>query len=279
MAINFQYFNMRFLFLLLIILIQPLFSQQKEITLEDIWVNNTFGTASLEAFHSMKNGDYYTILNHNSYGTYMDKYDYKTLEKVETLVLGKDLEGIKYFDEYTFSLDEKKVIIGLNLEQIYRRSKVGQYYVYDLTNKTLETISELNIQEPSFSPDGNKIAFVYKNNIYIKDLISKKTIQITTDGEKNKIINGITDWVYEEEFSLVRAFQWNSSSNKLAFIRFDETEVPEFSMDIYTKGLYPSKQTFKYPKAGEKNSKVSLHLFDLLKTEKLEIDLKSWTSE
>ena len=123
----------------------------------------------------------------------MDKYDYATLEKVETIVLGKDLEGIKYFDEYTFSLDdETKVIIGLNLEQIYRRSKVGQYYVYDLTNKTLEPISELNIQEPTFSPDGNKIAFVYENNIYIKDLISRETIQITTDGEKNKIINGIT---------------------------------------------------------------------------------------
>ena len=161
---------MRFLFLLLIILIQPIFSQHKEITLEDIWANNTFQAASLEAFHSMKNGDYYTILNHNSYGTYMDKYDYKTLEKVETLVLGKDLEGIKYFYDYTFSQDENKVIIGVNLEQIYRRSKMGRYYIYDLANKTLEIISELNIQEPNFSPDGNKIAFVHNNNIYIKDL-------------------------------------------------------------------------------------------------------------
>jgi len=267
---------MRFLFLLLIILTQPIFSQQKEITLEDIWANNTFQAASIEAFHSMKNGDYYTILNHNSYGTYMDKYDYKTLEKVETLVLGKDLEGIKYFYDYTFSQDENKVIIGVNLEQIYRRSKMGRYYIYDLANKTLEIISELNIQEPNFSPDGNKIAFVHNNNIYIKDLISKKTIQITADGEKNKIINGITDWVYEEEFSIVRAFEWNSSSNKLAFIRFDETEVPEFSMDIYGTGLYPADQTFKYPKAGEKNSKVSLHLYDLLKTEKYQIDLKSF---
>ena len=267
---------MRFLFLLLIILIQPIFSQHKEITLEDIWANNTFQAASLEAFHSMKNGDYYTILNHNSYGTYMDKYDYKTLEKVETLVLGKDLEGIKYFYDYTFSQDENKVIIGVNLEQIYRRSKMGRYYIYDLANKTLEIISKLNIQEPNFSPDGNKIAFVHNNNIYIKDLISKKTIQITADGEKNKIINGITDWVYEEEFSIVRAFEWNSSSNKLAFIRFDETEVPEFSMDTYGTGLYPADQTFKYPKAGEKNSKVSLHLYDLSKTEKFEIDLKSF---
>ena len=267
---------MRIILLLLIILIQPLFSQQKEISLEDIWVKNTFETASLEAFHSMKNTDHYTVLNHNSYGTYMDKFDYKTLEKVETVVLGKDLEGIKYFEDYTFSPDETKLIIGINLEPIYRRSKQGQYYVYDLSGKTLEIISEMNIQEPTFSPDGEKIAYVHKNNIYIKNLISKETIQITTDGEKNKIINGISDWVYEEEFSLVRAFEWNASSNKLAFIRFDETDVPEFSMDVYEDGLYPSKQTFKYPKAGEKNSLVSLHLYDLVKKEKSRIDLKSF---
>jgi len=270
---------MRIILLLLILLIQPIFSQQKEITLEDIWVNNTFQTASLEAFQSMKNGDFYTILNHNSYGTYMNKYDYKTLEKVETLVLGKDLEGIKYFDDYSFSPDETKVIIGVDIEKIYRRSNKGLYYVYDLSSKSLELISEALIQEPTFSPDGKKIAFAFNNNLYVKDLVSKKTIQITNDGEKNKIINGITDWVYEEEFSFVRAFEWNASSNKIAFIRFDETEVPEFSMDIYANSLYPSQQTFKYPKAGEKNSKVSLHLYDLEKSEKTAIDLNSYAQE
>ena len=267
---------MRIFLLLLIVCIQPLFSQQKEITLEDIWVNNTFGTESLEAFHSMKNGDYYTILNRNKFGTYMDKYDYKTLEKVKTLVHGKDLEGFKYFDDYTFSQDETKLIIGVDLDRIYRRSKVGTYYLYDLNSQSLEIISELNIQEPTFSPDGSKIAFVHKNNIYIKDLSTKETIQITDDGEKNKIINGISDWVYEEEFSIVRVFEWNAASNKLAFIRFDETEVPEFSMDIYGKTLYPGQQTFKYPKSGENNSKVSLHLYDLSKNEKYKVDLKSY---
>lgn len=264
---------MRIVLFLLIILIQPLFSQQKEISLEDIWLKNTFEIAALEAFHSMKNSDHYTVLNHNSYGTYMDKYDYRTLEKVETVVLGKDLEGIKYFDDYVFSPDETKLMIGVNLEAIYRHSKQGQYYVYDISGKTLEAISELNIQAPAFSPDGNKIAFVHKNNIYVKNLVSKETIQVTFDGEKNKIINGIADWVYEEEFSLVRAFEWNASSNKLAFVRFDETEVPEFSMDIYEDGLYPRQQVFKYPKAGENNSKVSLYLYDLSGNEKYKVDL------
>ena len=168
------------------------------------------------------------------------------------------------------------MIIGVDLDRIYRRSKVGTYYLYDLNSQSLEIISELNIQEPTFSPDGSKIAFVHKNNIYIKDLSTKETIQITDDGEKNKIINGISDWVYEEEFSIVRVFEWNAASNKLAFIRFDETEVPEFSMDIYGKTLYPGQQTFKYPKSGEKNSKVSLHLYDLSKNEKYKVDLKSY---
>lgn len=267
---------MRILSFLLVILTQSLFSQQKLITLEDIWSKNTFETSDLEAFHSMKNGDYYTILHHNSYGTYMNKYDYRTLEKVETLVLGRDLEGIKYFEDYTFSPDETKVIIGVNLENIYRHSKKGEYFVYDLSNKTLEAISEWQIQEPTFSPDGKKVAFVYKNNIYFKDLLTKEIVQVTTDGEKNRIINGIPDWVYEEEFSYHRAFEWNASSDKLAYIRFDETEVPEFSMDIYGNTLYPQQLTFKYPKAGEKNSKVSLHLYDLPKKENYQVNLESF---
>ena len=119
-----------------------------------------------------------------------------------------------------------------------------------------------------------KLLMGFENNLYIKDLSSGKVTQITNDGEKNKIINGITDWVYEEEFSFVRAFDWNADSNLIAFIRFDESEVPEFSMDVYGSGLYQTQQVFKYPKAGEKNSKVSLHLYDLQaeKLQELKVD-------
>jgi dipeptidyl-peptidase-4 len=153
---------------------------------------------------------------------------------------------------------------------------MGKYYVYDLNTKALEPISDLNIQNPTFSPDGNKVAYAFENNIYVLDLKTKNTIQITSDGEKNKIINGITDWVYEEEFDLVRAFEWNPTSDKIAFIRFDETEVPEFSMDIYGTSLYPEQKTFKYPKPGENNSKVSLHLYELGNGETSTIDLKDF---
>lgn len=248
-------------------------AQKKDITLDDIWTNNTFSTQSLEAFHSMKNGDFYTILNHYQEGTFLEKYDYKTLDKLETIVSGNQLIGIKYFDDYTFSDDETKLIIGVDKQRIFRRSWIGKYYVYDLKTKKLTLISDRLIQEPTFSPDGKKVAYAHENNLFVKNLETEETIQITKDGEKNKIINGITDWVYEEEFAFVKAFSWNGNSDKIAYIRFDETEVPEFSMDIYNRSLYPSQQVFKYPKAGEKNSEVSLHIFDLKKQKSSPINL------
>ena len=254
---------MKRLLLLFLFISTSIYAQKEKITLDDIWTNYTFRTEGLESFHSMKNGDYYTILNNNREGTWLDKYDYSTLKKVKTIVSGNDLAGIKYFDDYSFNKEETKIIIGNNVEKIFRHSKIGDYYVYDISTKKLIKISEHKIMEPTFSPDGNKVAFAYLNNLYFKDLITAKTVQITFDGEKNKIINGITDWVYEEEFAFVRAFEWNGNSDKIAFIRFDESEVPEFTMDIYGKDLYPKQQVFKYPKAGENNSKVDLYIYDL----------------
>ncbi len=262
--------NLLFLFL---VLSTSIYSQKQDISLEDIWVKNTFNTQELESLQSMKNGDFYTILNHNSFGTYLDKFDYVTLKKIETVVAGNDLAGIKYFDDYTFSDDETKLIIGVDLEKIYRHSKIGKYYVYHRKTKKLDLIAEYNIQNPTFSPDGKNVAFVYENNIYIKSLEAAKTTQITFDGKKNEIINGLTDWVYEEEFSFVRAFEWNGESNKLAFIRFDESEVPEYTMDIYGENLYPETEVFKYPKAGEYNAEVSLFLHKIETKKSKEINL------
>ena len=265
--------QMKKIVLLVLVIYHSLSAQKQDISLEDIWTKNTFNTEKLDAFHSMYNGDFYTILNQYQEGTSLDKYDYATLKKVETIVSGEDLDGIKYFDDYTFNKEETKLILGIDLDRIYRRSWSGKYYVYDLDTKKLELISKNAIQEPTFSPDGKNIAFVYQNNLYVKNLKSSKISQITIDGEKNKIINGITDWVYEEEFGFVRAFQWNGNSDKIAFIRFDESDVPEFSMDIYGEDLYPEKQVFKYPKAGENNAEVSLHIYNLNKKVSNEINL------
>lgn len=239
-------------------------AQTKEITLEEIW-NGTFRTERLDALHSMANGQQYSVLNFNreERSTSIDIYDYKTLEKVKTLVNSSDLESVDYFTDYTFSKDESQVILATNEESVFRHSVLGHYYVYNVESESLQLISEDKIQEPTFSPNGSKIAFAKENNLYVKDLMSNQTFQITFDGVKNKIINGITDWVYEEEFAFVRAFDWNANGTQIAYIRFDEANVPEFSMDIYGTALYQTQEVFKYPKAGEANSKVSLHIYNL----------------
>ncbi len=154
-------------------------------------------------------------------------------------------------------------MLATDLEAVYRRSRLGKYYVYDINTKTLTLVADTKIQEPAFSPDAGKVAYVFENNIYIKDLSSGAVKQITSDGEKNKIINGITDWVYEEEFAFVRAFQWNATGTHIAYIKFNEEAVPEFSMDMYGTNLYPSQHVFKYPKAGEDNAKVSLYMYSV----------------
>lgn len=247
-------------------------AQNKEITLENIW-NGTFRTQRMDALHSMKNGQQYSVLNFDrtNRASTVDVYDYKTLEKVKTIVTSADLEAIPYFTNYTFSEDESKVLLATEVERVFRRSTLGIYFVYDTEDKSLVKISEDKIQEPTFSPDGTKVAYGFQNNLYVKDLRNGSVKQITTDGIKNLVINGITDWVYEEEFSFVRAFDWNKTSDKIAFIRFDETNVPEFSMDVYGKELYQTQHVFKYPKAGEANSLVSLHIYDLNKNETQEV--------
>ena len=240
-------------------------AQTKDITLEDIWKNATFKLEYMDALHSMANGQQYSVLNFDrvTRSTSVDVYDYETLQKVKTIVSSKDLVEIPYFINYTFSEDEQNLILTADEESIYRRSSKGHYYIYNVNTKDLILISEDKIQEPTFSPDGTKIAFAKDNNLYVKDLAFEKVTQITFDGEKNKIINGIADWVYEEEFSIVRTFDWNLDGNKIAFVRFDETHVPEFSMDVYGEELYQKQQVFKYPKAGESNAMVSLYVYDL----------------
>ncbi|MGJ8592041.1 MAG: S9 family peptidase [Aquaticitalea sp.] len=237
-------------------------AQNKEITLENIW-SGTFRTQGMQSLHSMNNGKEYSVLNYAKGIASIDIYDYKTLEKVKTLLSSENLNDVKGFSDYTFSDGESKVVLATEVESIFRRSTLGIFYVFDTKTNSLITISDDKIQEPTLSPNGTKVVYGFNNNLYVMDLATKKTSQITSDGKKNKIINGITDWVYEEEFGFVRAFEWNADGTKVAFIKFDETNVPEFSMDIQGKNLYPEQEVFKYPKAGEANSLVSLHIYDV----------------
>ncbi|MCJ7466322.1 MAG: S9 family peptidase [Maribacter sp.] len=249
-------------------------AQQKKITDEDIY-QDTFRTEGLDALRSLKNGKQYTLLNfdRDSGTSSIDTYDYITQQKVGTKVASQDLVDIPYFSSYEFNDDESKILLAKEVESIFRRSTLGIFYVYDIASKNLVKISDAKIQEPVLSPNGKQVAYARDNNLYIFDINTKSTKQITNDGIKNQIINGITDWVYEEEFAFVRAFDWNSDGTKIAFLRFDETDVPEFSMDIYGTGLYQQPYVFKYPKAGENNSVVTLHMYDLKAGTTASVDL------
>lgn len=263
-----------FLFLLLFVCA---FGQQK-ITVESIYTGE-FRAKGMDELQSMKNTNQYTVLNFDqaSRSMQIDLFDFATLKKVNTLIDTKNqaklLGGI---DSYSFSSDEKMILIANNTKKIYRHSFTADYFLYDIATNELTKILE-QVQEPTFSPDEKKIAYAKDNNLFIYDIASKTNSQITTDGKKNAIINGITDWVYEEEFAFVRAFDWSKDSKKIAYIRFDESQVPEFSMSIFGKYLYPKIETFKYPKAGEKNSLVSLNLYDVDAKATKNVDLHQYT--
>ena len=244
---------------------------QQKITVDQIY-SGTFRSKSMDELQSLKNTNQYTVLNYDATSKTMkiDLYDFGSLKKVNTLIDSKNFLALSNgIDSYSFSKDEKQILIANNTQQIFRNSFTADYFLYDMSTKQLVKVLE-EVQEPTFSPDGKLIAFAKKNNMFVYDILSKSSIAITEDGKKNTIINGITDWVYEEEFSFVRAFDWSADSKKIAYIKFDESEVPEFSMTMYGKDLYPTLNIFKYPKAGEKNSKVSLNLYDIIsKTTKI----------
>jgi len=253
------------------------FAQEKQITLEEIW-DGTFSQERLESLESLNNGTEYIVLNQDikNATSSIDVYDYKSGEKKASLLNSSDLEEISGFQGYELSANEAKVLLGTQMDQIYRHSSKGIFYVYDIASKSLQKLSENKIQEPTFSPDASMVAYVFDNNVYIKTLATDVEIQITADGKKNEIINGVTDWVYEEEFAFVRAFDWNKTGTKIAYLRFDEKNVPEFSMSIYGEDLYPKTTTFKYPKAGEENSVVSLQIYDLKSANSSQVELGNY---
>ena len=235
-------------------------AQEKLIQLEDIWASRTFSPEWVWGINSMNDGVHYSSLNYGEENVYVTEYSYETGDSVATIVDSKNLEGIS-FDAYQFSANEQKVLLPTETESIYRHSTRSKFYVYDRATKTSTALSTDKQRLAKFSPDATKVAFVRANNIFIKDLNSTIETQITNDGEPNKIINGATDWVYEEEFAFDNGFQWNATGTKIAFYRFNEEAVPEFSMDEFTD-LYPSQNKFKYPKAGEANSTVEIYIYD-----------------
>ena len=250
---------------------------QQKLSIEEIY-SGTFRPETMDELIAMKNTNQYTVLNFDrlSRTFQIDLYDFATLKKVTTIIDTKNFQELADgIDSFVFSKDEKQVLLANNTNPIFRHSFTADYFLYNLETKKLTKILE-RAQEPIFSPDGSKIGYAKENNLFIYDIASQKTTQVTADGKKNSIINGITDWVYEEEFAFVRAYDWSADSKKIAFIRFDESQVPEFSMNIYKKDLYPTVETFKYPKAGEKNSEVSLFIYDVASSNSKTINLSNY---
>jgi dipeptidyl-peptidase-4 len=210
----------------------------------------------------MNDGEHYTTRR----GSVIYRHSYADHNAKEVL-LDFDAAGVgSRIADYTFSPDESKIMFRLDSKPLYRRSHFSKYVVYDRLSQEVKEVSESgDVRYALFSPDGSKVAFVLDNNIYIKDLDQNFTYAVTEDGEWNHIINGMPDWVYEEEWGIDHAFCWSPDGSKLAFLKSDESRVKEFGFMKFLKGTtYPELFKYKYPKAGEENSSVSLHVFDVL---------------
>ncbi|MDD3961057.1 MAG: S9 family peptidase [Bacteroidia bacterium] len=271
---------------LALFVVAPVFSQQQKITLEDLWRTYSFYPSSVRGVASMNDGAHYTTLEQR--GSLIVRYDYASGEPVDTLFRASDFTGLKSISGYTFSSDEKMLLVYNAVSPLYRHSFTASWYVINLEAHLLMPLpgGELN-QLATFSPSADKVAYVRKNNLYYYDLIAGKEVAITTDGEVNHIINGAPDWVYEEEFGFSKAFTWSADGRYLAWMRFDESSVKQFEMTLFQgqapaldeNALYPSPYTFKYPKAGEDNSLVSVHIFSLIDGTIRNVDLGPETDQ
>jgi dipeptidyl-peptidase-4 len=280
--------NINFLSLILFVIIsnfvhsQPIEEINKIIkqplTVESIWKNYEFSSKGFPGFNGMNDGEHFTKINFEQGKFSITKHAFQNYSgEGEILVAEKDLlyKGVSIqVDDYSFNADETKLLITTNTESVYRRSYIADFYILDLKTKKIAPLDEERTGSTlaEFSPDGSKIAFIHSNNIFIKDLTSGKITQVTSDGEKNKIINGTTDWVYEEEFALTKGFDWSPDSKYISFLKFNESQVQEFQLAYYGK-LYPEIYKYKYPKAGEDNSKVTAHVFNLTSKKTITLNL------
>jgi dipeptidyl-peptidase 4 len=258
----------------------------KSFEFDDFFKNYTFYSRGLRGLRSMKDGLHYS--SSEARGTKLVIRSYETGDTLKTVIDLKVLkdERISSIKDYSFSVDESKVLLQTDQVAIHRHSFNAYYFVYDLKTGTVKPVSENGRQQlATFSPDGTKVAFVRQNNLFYSDLTNGKEVQVTDDGKFNFVINGVPDWVYEEEFEFNQAYEWSPDGQTIAWMRFDESNVSEFSMSmfqgaepsLYENKLYPHCTSFKYPKAGEANSVVSVHTFNLITRTKQVMDIGTET--
>lgn len=255
-------------------------AQNSQLTLQEV-VGGAFRAENIQGFIPIPgDGEHYTQMN--AEGTQIIKYSFKTGKQVEVIFDAATAREcpFKQFDSYTFSPDGMKLLIATETTPIYRHSYTAVHYLYSLRrntegkiNNVVERLSDGGPQQaPVFSPDGNLVAFVRDNNIFlVKTHFGNSESQVTEDGKFNEVLNGIPDWVYEEEFAFNSALEFSADSKMLAYIRWDESEVPSYTFQLYAGErphyteyeAYPGAYTYKYPKTGQVNSKVSVHTFDI----------------
>ncbi len=249
---------------------------KKQITLEDLFKKNTFKINSVPGFNAMKDGVRYTSLKKDSTGLVITINDLKTGKLIDTIFNNRlhfsDDGVVLEPEDYTFSNDEQKMLFKTEGKSVYRHSSFYKVYVMDVKTHHVSPIDTGWVMHATFSPDGSKVAFVRNNNLFYKDLSTGELVTITNDGEWNKIINGNCDWVYEEEFSFTRAFDWSPDGKYIAYYRFDESNVPEYDFPKYGS-LYPKNYSYKYPKAGEPNSVINIKIYDLKSRKIADADL------
>lgn len=269
------------LLLLFILSISSVFSQNKELTLESIYLKPEFMPKGAGEFSSMSDGSYYSSIDD---GMNINVYDYETGTLKEKVL---DSEGFLSavgdtnirIQTYKFSADENEILISANMERIYRTSFVADYYVWNVKNKSAVKITkDGKAQYAELSPDGSKVLYIQSNNIFIYNINDGKTTRITSDGKKNFIINGTSDWVYEEELGISKAFSWSPDSKYIAYMKFDESKVKDMNLTFYG-GLYPSEFLYKYPKAGEDNSVVTVWAYNIENGKTVQVDVGKNTDQ
>lgn len=226
-----------------------------------IWSSRQFSPERAQAVRSMNDGEHFTLLQDNR----IVQYRYTDFDTPVAIVLDSGQLGEHTIDDYSFNADETKLLIATKKKKRYRRSFTAKYYLFDIASGTYAPLFDKQPEEQlaTFSPDGTKVAFVYENNLYYRDLQKDTVIAVTSDGRANAVINGATTWVYEEEFAITKGFYWSPGSTHIAFLTFDESEVSDFTLHYYRDALHPTAHTYKYPKAGENNARSHLVVYRL----------------
>lgn len=252
------------------------YTEAQKISLEMVQKYFLFSAERLEGLRSMNDGTHYTLLENNHD---ILKYSYLSGELTDTVFSLDWIEHTKLpeISSYSFSDDEKLILFGTEVKRIYRYSFLSDYYVYNMETKILTPVfSEGPQQLVTLSPDGKNAAFVFKDNLYLKNIITSKLTRVTTDGLMNSVMNACPDWVYEEEFTLKTGYYWSPDSRKIAYYRFNESEVKEYTLTYYND-LYPELYTYKYPKAGEKNPEVRIFIYELAQDTAIEAETYAYS--